>query len=395
MLKNNDSGLKSVTILGTLPPLRALSSYCLSFFQAVSRQIKTEFISFKSIYPLFLYPGGELREDNTFPPLEQTLAVRVRRNLTWYNPLSWFMEGFASKGRILHAQWWSPPLVLIYLIICIIFKIRKRLIVFTVHNIISHEKSPFYDLCSRILFKLGDHFIVHSEANKERLMECYGIKENRITPIPHGPLIFINGNEITREDARKRLGIGQDDPVILFFGAIRPYKGLDIALKAFARVTNEVTDARLLIAGRLWEPWDKYEKIIIDNDLSKLIYKHLNYINTDEVALFFSAADLVILPYIKFDSQSGVGATALAFNKPMIVSDTGGLAELAGDLKNVVPPGNADALADRMIYCLKNKAELERMSIEAKEIMGRMSWDSIAVKTLEVYEKVLNQVISK
>jgi glycosyltransferase involved in cell wall biosynthesis len=388
-----NEGNISVTILGTMPPLRALSSYCLSFYQAISGIMDTEFISFKSIYPSFLYPGGELKEDNTFPSLEEKLATRVRRNITWYNPLSWIIEGLQAKGQLLHAQWWSPPLVLIYLFICIIFKIRKRPVVFTVHNIISHEKNPFYELCSRILFKSGDHFIVHSDANRARLIECFGIKEERISQIPHGPLSFSNGDDLTNEEARKKIGVAPHEKVILFFGAIRPYKGLDIALKAFARVIKESPDVRLIIAGRLWEPWDKYQKIIDENGLSKHVDKYLHYINTDDVAAFFNACDLVILPYLEFDSQSGVGAAAMAFTKPMIVTDTGGLPELVNDKKNVIPPGDAESLADRIIYCLKDRAELEKMAIDAKETAERMSWDNIALNTLKVYEKVINQVI--
>jgi glycosyltransferase involved in cell wall biosynthesis len=251
MLKNKNQDNISVTILGSMPPLRALSSYCLSFFQAISGLLSTDFISFKSIYPSFLYPGGEQADDNTFPPLEEALEKKVRRNLTWYNPLSWIMEGVQAKGQILHAQWWSPPLILIYLTICIIFKIRKRPVIFTVHNIISHEKNPFYEMCSRFIFKLGDHFIVHSKANRERLMECFGIKRERISQIPHGPLSFGGGEKLTCEEARKQLGIASHGPAVLFFGAIRPYKGLDIALNAFVRVIKEVPDARLIIAGRL------------------------------------------------------------------------------------------------------------------------------------------------
>jgi glycosyltransferase involved in cell wall biosynthesis len=381
----------SVTILGSMPPLRALSSYCLSFYQAISGHTFTEFISFKSIYPSFLYPGGELREDNTFPPLKENLKARVRRNLTWYNPLSWIIEGVQAKGQILHAQWWSPPLLIIYLTICIMFKIRKRPVVFTVHNILSHEKNPFYELCSRILFKFCDHFIVHSKANRASLIEHFNINEESISQIPHGPLAFNSGKEMSREDARKRLGICMEAKVILFFGAIRPYKGLDIALEAFAMVIKEVPDARLLIAGRLWETWDKYQKIIDENGLSKHVDTHLHYINTDEVAAFFNASDLVILPYLEFDSQSGVGAAAMAFNKPMIVSDTGGLPELVNDQKNIIPPGDVESLAARIIYCLKNRTELEKMSIEAKKIAARMSWGNIAIETFKVYEKFINE----
>ncbi len=395
MLKNKNQDDISVTILGSMPPLRALSSYCFSFFQAISGLIGTEFISFKSIYPSFLYPGGELKQDNTFPPLEEKLVTRVRRNLTWYNPLSWIMEGVQAKGQLLHAQWWSPPLVFIYLFICIIFKIRKRPVVLTVHNILSHEKSFFYNMCSRVLFIFSDHFIVHSTANRERLIECFRINDERITQIPHGPLSFSAGDRLTREEARKQLGIVPHGPAILFFGAIRPYKGLDIALDAFARVIKEVSDTRLIIAGRLWEPWDKYQKIIDENGLSNRVDKYLHYINADDVAAFFYASDLVILPYLEFDSQSGVGAAAMAFNKPMIVSDTGGLPELVNDQKNVIRPGDAESLAMRIIYCLENQEELHKMSIDAKETAERMSWENIALNTIKVYEKVLNQVISE
>ncbi len=387
----NDSEIKSVNILGSLPPLRALSSYCLSFFIAISRLTDAEFISFKSIYPPFLYPGGDLREDHTFPEFEKAHAKKVRRNLTWYNPFSWIMEGFSAKGELLHAQWWSPPLVFIYITICIIFKIRKRPIIFTVHNITGHEKNPFFDLCSRVLFRLGDHFIVHSEANRERLIGFYGIKGRFVSQIPHGPLIFKCEKEITREDARKRLRIGLTAPVILFFGAIRPYKGLDIALDAFAGVLKKVPDACLIIAGRLWEPWDRYEKIIKEKNISDHIKEYLGYINTDEVGGFFIASDLVILPYLKFDSQSGVGSTAIAYNKPMIVSKTGGLPELVLDQKNTVTPGDPIELSERSIFCLKNPEEMKKMSQHSKIIAERISWENIAKETFSVYERVINK----
>ncbi len=394
MINKNASGLKSVTILGSLPPLRALSSYCLAFSLAVSRLIETEFISFKSIYPLFLYPGSELKEDYTFSGLRESSNLKVRRNLTWYNPLTWISEGLYTKGQVLHLQWWSPPLIGIYLILCIFYKIRKRPIVITVHNIMSHEKSFLYDLFSRILFKFGDHFIVHSQSNKDQLIKAFGIKSNRVNKIAHGPLKFQHRKDITRDIARNMLHLKSQDQVILIFGAIRAYKGLEVSLEAVARVVNEIPEARLVIAGRLWEPWERYEKIIKEKRISAYIMKYLCYINADEVAKYFLASDLVILPYLNFDSQSGVGATALAFGKPMIVSRTGGLPELVADQNNVVPPGDAQALSNRIIYCLKNRPVLEKMAQESETIAEGISWDRIAAQTVAIYEKLIKEKTS-
>ena len=394
MKKENASGIKTVTILGTMPPLRALSSYCLAFSLSVSRLVKIEFISFKQIYPSFLYPGGGLKEDYTFPEFNESSNFKVRRNLTWYNPLSWIIEAFSTKGQILHAQWWSPPLILIFLTICLLYKIRKRYVVITVHNIVHHEKKSIYGLCSKILFKLGDHFIVHSKSNKDLMKKIYDIDRDRITQIAHGPLEFQHSKDITREDARDMLKLRPQDQVVLIFGAIRPYKGMDIALRAFARVIREIPEARLVIAGRLWESWERYEKIVREENISDYLTKHLHYIDTDEVAKYFIASDLVILPYLHFDSQSGAGATAVAFNKPMIVSRAGGLPELVMDQKNVVPPGDMKALSGRIINCLKNRSILEQMSSESEKIAESISWKRIASDTVKVYEKLINEKVS-
>ena len=392
MPRKNETVFEGITIIGSLPPLRALSSYCLAFSRAISKLVKVEFISFKYIYPPFLYPGGNLQEDNTFTPVKSS-NLEERRNLSWYNPLSWVSEGLSARGQLLHAQWWSPPLILIYLTVCLIYKIRKKPVVITVHNVVSHDKHFFYNLCSRLLYKLADHFIVHSESNKELMLKLYGIDESRVTQIPHGPLEFKSANA-NREDARNSLGLSPRNKVVLIFGAIRPYKGVDIALMSFASVVKKIPEAYLVIAGKLWESWDRYEKIIEENKITDYVKKHLHYIDAGEVARYFMASDLVILPYLEFDSQSGVGATAVAFRKPMIVTKTGGLPELVVDQENVVPPGDSEMLGNRIIYCLKNPAVMERMSEESGVIADAISWNRIALDTVAIYKELLNKGIS-
>jgi glycosyltransferase involved in cell wall biosynthesis len=188
---------------------------------------------------------------------------------------------------------------------------------------------------------------------------------------------------------RGEFGFNRQDKVILLFGAIRPYKGIDTALHAFSEVVKQLPEARLLIAGRLWERWDRYEDIINDLSISDYIKKHFEYIPSDEVEKFFLAADLVLLPYQHFDSQSGVGATALAFNKPMIVTETGGLPELVADRLYIVPPKDPNALAEKVIFCLKDSPRLARMSEESRQISKEVSWDVIALETMLVYMKAI------
>jgi glycosyltransferase involved in cell wall biosynthesis len=225
--------------------------------------------------------------------------------------------------------------------------------------------------------------------NEEQLIKYFNIPGDRISKIPHGPLDFHRRGDNNRQAIRDEFGFRRNDKVILLFGAIRPYKGIDTALRAFSEVVKQIPEARLLIAGKLWESWDRYEDIIRDLDISGYIKKYLRYIPSNEVEKFFLASDLVILPYHHFDSQSGVGATALAFRIPMIVSNAGGLPELVKDQSYVVTPKDPEGLAEKIIFSLKDSSRLARMSDEGHKIAESISWGVIALKTLSIYQSVL------
>ncbi|MFC1866782.1 glycosyltransferase [Thermodesulfobacteriota bacterium] len=210
-----------------------------------------------------------------------------------------------------------------------------------------------------------------------------------MSQIPHGPLDFHIQNDIDRGIVRKELGFCPRDRVILMFGAIRPYKGIDTALMAFSKIVKKVPEARLVIVGKLWEDWGSYDRLIRYLKIEDYVKTFLKYIPAEKVGHFFSASDLVILPYHHFDSQSGVGATALAFRKPMIVTKTGGLPELVSDQFYIVPPGDSKALAEKIICCLKDPSRLLSMSEETDKIANKISWQTIALKTLSIYRRVI------
>ena len=376
-----------IAMLGSFPPLRGVSGYCFELAAAMAERCPVEFISFRAMYPSFLYPGGDLADDPTLPDASHP-RLTVHRRLAWYDPASWVSAGLTTQADLLHAQWWSLPLAPVYLAVCAGFKLRKKPVVFTVHNVLPHEKSRGYIAASRILFTLGDHFIVHTEQNRRQLMAHYHIPESRISRIPHGTLDFQANTDADKGSIRETLDISSGEKVILLFGAIRSYKGVETALKAFAEVKKSMDHARLVIAGKLWENWAPYDRLIRDLDLAAHVTTILDYIPSGEVHRLYTAADLVILPYHHFDSQSGVGNTAIAFRKPMIVSNVGGLPDLVKDPGCVVPPRNPSALARAIIHCLRSPKRLSALSADADNISKDFSWSAIAKTTFFVYGTV-------
>jgi len=377
--------VNTIAMLGSFPPLRGVSAYCLELATAMAERCRVDFISFRKMYPSALYPGGNLTNDPTFPSIASPWLT-VSRRLTWYDPTGWITTGLGTRADLLHAQWWSLPLAPVYLTVCAGFKVRKKPVVFTVHNVLPHETAPGYGAASRTLFALGDHFIVHTEQNRRQLTARYGIPISRISRIPHGTLDFQTRSRKNGTALRKALGIGLEEKIILLFGAVRPYKGVDTALSALAEILKTRTDVRLVIAGKLWESWEPYQKRIRELALSDHVLPLLDYIPSADVHLFFTAADLVVLPYHHFDSQSGVASTALAFRKPMIVSAVGGLPDLVKDPACVVPPQNPAALARAIIHCLRAPNRLQSLAADAHALSQDFSWKAIAKATFLVYK---------
>ncbi len=375
-------------MLGTFPPLRGLSSYCLELSRAMADLVAVEFISFKNLYPGFLYPGGGSQEDHSFPAAAHE-RLEVKRRLTWYNPFTWFREALFSGADLLHAQWWSLPLALIYACICAIFKLRGKPVVFTVHNVLGHERSRLFVTGSRWLFKLGDHFIVHSREGCRQMQVHYAIPGHRVSVISHGSLDFHVKDRVNRDKIRQELNFDSRHKVILLFGAIRPYKGVDTALQAFSQVLLEIPDSTLMIAGKLWQKWDPYQQLIASHGITKEVRTYLDYIPSEDVYRYFEAADLVILPYHQFSSQSGIGSTAISFRKPLIVTDVGGLPDLVANPEYVVPPGDPDLLARRIVDCLSDPGRLAAMAADAEKVAAEISWSSIAQKTRAIYQHLL------
>lgn len=373
-------------MLGTLPPQKALSPYCLGLATALDAAgVRLSFYSFSRLYPAWLHPSKETLEDHTFKKIDaQNLTVSTL--LTWYNPFSWINAGMTLKSDIFHAQWWSLPTLPALISMICLAKLKKIPVIVTVHNVMPHETFVFFDWASRLIFRSSDHLIVHTEHNKNTLIHQYQIHANRISVIPHGPLtVFKTGTRNFRQHRQ----ISENEKIVLFFGSIRRYKGLDILIHALSKV-KKILPARLVIAGSLWEPWDRYENLIRQLGLTDDVIKLIGYVPADQVGSLFSAADLVVLPYTHFASQSGVGAAAIAFHVPMIVTDTGGLPDLVSDPECVVPCSDSNLLAEKIVNVLSNEDLKKKLKNDARKIEKMMSWERIADQTLSLYYQVLD-----
>ncbi len=375
-----------VAMVGSLPPLRGISGFCRELALSVCRLVPVEFISFRAMYPRFLYPGGDTRDETA--PLPAAEGLTVRHTLARDNPCGWLAEGMRLRADVVHAQHWSTPLVPVLWTVLAAAKRRGLRVVLTIHNTAPHGNSAVFVPALRALCRLADVCILHSEDGRRQAVEVLRVPAERVRLIRPGagPAVAVRAEDGAA--ARARLGLPEGEPVALCFGAIRNYKGVDVLLRAFARALGAVPEARLLIAGQPWSDWRPYQVLIDELGIGPRVHAFPHFIPEAQVPDFFAAADVVVLPYRRFDAQSGVGMTILGYRKPLIVTRLGGLAELTGEERFVVPPGDAEALADRLALCLGEPAVLEGMRRDAEERAREFSWDRAAAQTVGVYREV-------
>src|SRR3972149_3444430 len=176
-----------ITMVGSLPPIKGMSAYCLSLVQGLSKIIQIDFINFKTIFPPipFLYPIDEKEDDKVFK-VKLNDNILVEERLRWYNPIGACFAGFKAKNKLLHLHWWTSFLFIVFYPLIRFAKLSGKKIVCTAHNVIGHE-SGFVDrfLC-KLMLSLPDYFIVHSQKNQEQLSEFFKIRPERIEVIPPG-----------------------------------------------------------------------------------------------------------------------------------------------------------------------------------------------------------------
>jgi glycosyltransferase involved in cell wall biosynthesis len=250
-------------------------------------------------------------------------------------------------------------------------------------NVVPHEKRAGDKKLTEYFMKACDAFIVMSEKvmNDLRLF----VKDKPAQLIPH-PLYDNFGEQISKEAARKHLGVQLKEKIIVFFGFIRKYKGLDLLLQAMT--DNRIRDAKikLLIAGEFYEDEKPYRQLIEDNHLSDAVMLNNDFILDSEVKYYLCAADCVVQPY-RNATQSGVTPLAYHFEKPMIVTNVGGLPDLVPHEKvGLVCEPQPQAIADAILkfYHLGEEYFIPQLRIEKK----KYEWSRMTKAILQMAEEV-------
>ena len=296
---------------------------------------------------------------------------------------------FASSERfdVIHFQGIGTPLLDQFFL----KPLSRRLpVVLTVHDVKPHyERFVSRASFMRRSLQIPQRLIVHYEDGKRQLTDHWGVCPERIDVIPHG--IMPVQNPPAKKDAREKLNLPPDCQIMLFFGGIRPNKGIDVLLKALEIVKARNQRILLVIAGGLLGrfSFEQYSDMIKKSDLSDNVQTFIHFIPEEEVDYFFAASDLVVLPYLNFEAQSGVLLRAYAHKKPVVVSDVGAMGELvtSDNIGLAVEPGAVDPLAEAVINTLDDLDKF--LSNYNPELENKYGWENIAELTIQSYEAAI------
>lgn len=263
----------------------------------------------------------------------------------------------------------------------------------TVHDVEAFKPGGKSPLLQRITYGLCSRLVVHNKVSSAELIARCGIDETMIRVVPHGSYLGLIPPAIDRRLAREILDLPQDENIILFFGQIKEVKGLDLLIEAFAQIRGHIGATRLVIAGKVWkDDFSRYQDLIDSHALTEVISLHIRYIPDDEIAAYYSAADIVVLPYRKI-YQSGVLLMAMSYGIPVLASDLPGMSEVISNGENgyLFRTGDANDLAIQLTAALEDKQSRERVVAQARKDMElRYSWDTIGGQLAEIYHETCN-----
>ena len=383
-----------VIILGTAHPYRGGLA---TFNERLARQFvseghEVELWTFTLQYPSFLFPG---KTQYTSEPAPTDLLIR--RELNSCNPFNWCRVGRAIRKAtpdLLICCYWMSFFAPSYgLISRMARKNGKTRCVALVHNMIPHEPNILDKLFAPYFVKSQDAFVALSESVLKDIEKIENKITNHQSPITHRPKAFSPhpiydhyGERMTKAAACKALNLPGDKQYMLFFGLVRAYKGLDLLLDAFGMVKDQLPDLQLIIAGEFYEDEDKYRAQIASLGLTDRVIIRNEFIPDDDLRKYFGAADLIVQPY-KTATQSGVTQVAFHFEKPMLVTNVGGLGEIVHDHQmGYACEPKAEAIAADLLDYYQNNRQKAYTTYLKKE-KTKYAWSNMT----EAYINILSQ----
>ncbi|MDP1547596.1 MAG: glycosyltransferase [Anaerolineales bacterium] len=341
-------------LVGPVYPYRGgIAHYTTMLAQTLAKRgSQFHVVSFRRQYPRWLYPGKSDRD-----PSQKPLRVNAEYLLdplylwTWWQTARRIAEW---KPDVAIFQWWTTFWAPAFAVLAFLLRRQGVKVMFVIHNVMPHEPRIWDRWLARLALGQGHSFLVQTGREKERLLSILPQAQTTMSPLPIYDMFA--GQRIPIAKAKQRLGLPADEPVALFFGIIRPYKGLRFAIQAIAELHARDKVVNLLVAGEFWEDVTVYMQLIEQLGLSAQVKIDNRYIPDEEVGLYFSAADVFVASYIG-GTQSAAVKMALGFGLPVVISKSLSSADLADETAHRlywVDPTDVVALADAIECCLSS-----------------------------------------
>jgi glycosyltransferase involved in cell wall biosynthesis len=369
--------------VGTAYPLRGgIAHYIALLYEYLKKKHDVSVVTFKLQYPKIFFPGKSQDEKGG-----NTAKIETKQLINSVNPFNWILSAYyliKLNPDVMIFKYWMPFFAPCYAIISMIVKIfRKVKIIYICDNLIPHERRFGDIFLTKFAFRFVDGGIVQSSAVEKDFISLFPKK--KFVNVPH-PIYTIFGESYSKKESRSLINVN-DEKIILFFGYVRSYKGLNVLLSAMPFVLDKIK-LRLMIVGEFYGDYEKYLDKIKLLKLENAITIVSDYVPNEDVGKYFSASDIVVLPYISA-TQSGIVQIAYNFDKPVIATDVGGLSEVIINNKTgyIVKSQNPKLLADAIIRFYEENKENEFVAnvIEEKK---KYSWDYM----VEGVEKLIRNI---
>ncbi len=362
-----------ITIIGPAYPLRGgLASYnerIAKAFQDEGHEVNI--VTFSLQYPNFLFPGKTQYSSDAKPDLDISIEINS------VNPLNWLKVGQKIKKQkpdLVVCKFWLPFMGPCFGTILRIAKSNGHTkIASIIDNIIPHESRPGDRIFSNYFVGAVDGFVVMSKSVGDDMRQFTSDKP--VEFIPH-PIYDNYGEQVAKSEAKQYLKLSESGKYILFFGFIRKYKGLDLLLEAMADKRIQALGIKAIVAGEYYDEQQQYLDIIEKHNLHEHIVLRDDFIANDEVRYYFGASDVIVQPY-RTATQSGISQLAFHFEKPMIVTNVGGLPEIVSDgVSGFVTEVSSEGIAEAILKYYKEKKETNfvKAVIEKKK---EFSWENM------------------
>jgi glycosyltransferase involved in cell wall biosynthesis len=328
-----------------------------------------------------------------------SVARKLLRHLVFYGRL--IRYALTSTPGIFHVLWNYKFQMLDRTLLMLYYKSLGKKIVLTAHNVNAAERDGRESALNRwslnAQYRIVDHIFVHTDKMKDELVGEFGVASEKVSTIPFGIYNCLPDTQLTSAEAKRQLGLGESDKVILFFGRILPYKGLSYLVEAFRQLVNHDSSYRLIIAGEPKKESVQYWKDIQDSiareNIGDRVIQKIGFIADEDIEVYFKAADALVLPYTMI-FQSGVLFMAYSFGLPVIATDVGSLRDdiVEGKTGYVCRPCDTSDIAQTLEAYFKSDLfkALDQRRPEIKAFAHeRNSWDAVGDKTCKVYAQLL------